>query len=133
MPKFKVLKGHDAYAVHVAIIEAETVEQANEFAEADKYAGIWHPTGEVREFEKPQIFEDETELVADDEELEDFVQLDLSLTQRDTILAALRLWQSNIKHDYPDLGLLEEIATNADQHPALTNEEIDELCEALNG
>ncbi|TDW20483.1 hypothetical protein EV128_125113 [Rhizobium azibense] len=69
MPKFKILKGHDAYVVYEAIIEADTVEQANEFAQADRYAsGIWSKTGEVREFDKPEIFEEETELAEPDED-----------------------------------------------------------------
>jgi hypothetical protein len=58
--------------------------------------------------------------------------------ERDTILAALRLWQRHIE---PQGGVAEvlcdnreliQIATNGGQHEKLTAKQIDQLCEDLN-
>lgn len=46
-----------------------------------------------------------------------------------TVLAALRMWQRCPSHP-ADLNM---IATNGDQLMPLTDAEIDELCERLNG
>ena len=54
--------------------------------------------------------------------------------ERDTILAALRLWQWNIdtQRKAPTHKELEVIATNGGEHKALTSEEINALCADLN-
>jgi hypothetical protein len=46
-----------------------------------------------------------------------------------TVLAALRLWQSGVHHPLE----LETIATNDGESEPLDGEEIDALCERLNG
>ena len=48
--------------------------------------------------------------------------------ERDTILAALRFWQSR---DYERTEFL-DIATNGGTHPLMTDEDIDDLCERIN-
>ncbi len=48
--------------------------------------------------------------------------------ERDTVLAALRMWQSRGNRPLA----LDEIATNGNEHTSLDAEEIDELCERLN-
>lgn len=56
--------------------------------------------------------------------------LTLTVTERerDTILAALRMWQAH------PAGVtdLDEIATNGGKYEALTSDEIESLCEELN-
>lgn len=60
--------------------------------------------------------------------------------QRDTILAALRLWQELSRDDgldtvqgvTADLEGIKDIATNGGIHPELTREQIDELCSIIN-
>lgn len=51
--------------------------------------------------------------------------LNITAPERDIIIAALRLWQGQSVV----APVLKEIATNADQHPALSNDEIDNLIE----
>lgn len=56
---------------------------------------------------------------------------ELTDTQRDTILAALRYWQmagciSRAASEF------EEVATNGGTHPPLTSDQIDILCEQIN-
>lgn len=61
----------------------------------------------------------------------------LSPAQRDTVLAALRLWQNHIaditgEQKQIPLAELAEIATNSGNHQPLTYEEVDQLCCDLN-
>jgi len=65
-----------------------------------------------------------------------------TVTENDTIIAALRLWQSVqagyvilLTEDGGPCGLdhFEDIATNAGQHPAQTSEEIDVLLDDVLG
>jgi hypothetical protein len=55
--------------------------------------------------------------------------------ERDTVLAALRLWQNHIDHSSgrktPNDALI-KIATNGGKHERLTFEEVGQLCEELN-
>ncbi len=134
MPKFRVKKGHDAYAVYEAIIEADSVDQANEFAEADRFADIWQPTGEIREYDEYEMFVDETEQVPDETALEKMTDpLTLTLTERDTILAGLRALQDLSTMNAGELpDGLQDILTNGGTHPAMTEAEIDALCERIN-
>ena len=134
MTVYRVTKGQDAWVVYEAIIEAETPDQANEFAWADKRADIWQPTGDVREFDEVQIFEDETEEVPADTVVEENQTINVTPAQRDMILAALLLWLDVVNDggEYINEQLV-EIATNGDQHAMMDDVEIDKLCEAING
>ena len=57
------------------------------------------------------------------------VRITLTATERDAVLAALRLFQRRRKRLQQGIA---EIATNGGAHPALENDEIDELCERIN-
>ncbi|MER9176224.1 hypothetical protein NKH72_21850 [Mesorhizobium sp. M0955] len=131
MPKFVVLKGHDAWVVYETVIEADNAEQAFEFADADRRADIWVATGDVREFDHCEVFEGEVEEVAegDDEPVE---RKNYALTgpQRNTVLAALRLWQDQAENLATDA--LVDIATDGGSHALLSDRDIDDLCEAIN-
>jgi hypothetical protein len=60
---------------------------------------------------------------------EDAFPVHVTATEFDTILAALRFWQSQPCRD----SMAEmEIATNNDQHEPLEDGEIDDLCERIN-
>lgn len=50
--------------------------------------------------------------------------------ERDTILAALRLWQEYPRLDRTDE--LEDIASNGGEHGLMTVDQIDDLCEKIN-
>lgn len=56
------------------------------------------------------------------------MQRNLTMRERDTVLAALRLWQET----RPISRELMYIATCGDEHPPLSDDEIDDLCEELN-
>ncbi|RWI35507.1 hypothetical protein [Mesorhizobium sp.] len=128
MPKFRVLKGHDAWVVYEAIIEADCAEHAEEFAYADRHASeIWTATGDIREFDHCEVFENEIELVEDDETVEEIKTIAVTGPQRDLILAALRLWQ----HTAIIPEEIHDIAVN-DRGRTLLGSEIDNLCEAIN-
>ncbi len=66
------------------------------------------------------------------------MRLTITIAERDTILAALRMWQEQTKYqqEHPDAIWvshdLMEIATLGGDHEPLTNEEIDDLCERIN-
>lgn len=94
-----------------------------------------------------QLAEDATleEAIEKIEERENFSQEEvyggylMDPRERDTILAALRLWQhlldghvtiTGLYHDTPDE--LMEIAKNGDKHEPLAAAEIDALCERIN-
>lgn len=136
MPKFSVLKGHDAWIVYEAIIEADSAEQAEEFGNADRHASdIWKANGDVREFDHCEVFEGEAEPFEDDEAPaeEDTLTLVVSVRQRDTILAALRLYQLKEAHAavrIDQINMIADIA--ADTGAPLAEAEIDELCEEIN-
>ena len=57
-------------------------------------------------------------------------------SERDTILAALRYWQATLEeadgHTIGDFKRYELVATNCEEHKALTADEIDDLCEKVN-
>lgn len=56
----------------------------------------------------------------------------IELDERDTILAALRYWQTHKDGTRPDWPALWEIETNGDEHEGLDSDAIDELCERIN-
>ena len=117
MPKFLVHKGHDAWVRCEAIVEADTIEEANEIASSHLFPG-WIATGDIDEFDHVDFFPEETEQVDDDYEIDVPVNLTISPAEHATILAALRFYR--------------EIATNGDTVVSLNAEAIDELCERIN-
>jgi hypothetical protein len=135
MPKFRVRKGHDAWVIYEAIVEADSIEDANDFiswnssqAEID-----WRRNGEIDEFDHFDTFPDETEEVKDGDEVEGKLILAVSPEERNTILAALRAYQQVSEQcagDLPDD--LYDIATNGGAHDALDLEAIDNICERIN-
>lgn len=65
MPRFKVRKGHDAWNLYEAIVEAETAKQAEKLAaELDLE---WIDIGETTEFDHWEIMEGSAEEIDDDE------------------------------------------------------------------
>lgn len=134
MAKFIVEKGKDAFIRYQTLVEADDAEAANAIAGAEEYAGAWVECG-VSVFDDEQILPEDTELVADDYELEDDIAIiEVTEMERDTILAALRLWQDQ-KRFGPDAHINEElieIATNGGAHEELSIDAIDALCEAIN-
>ena len=132
MPKFRVLKGHDAYAVYAAIIEAENADEANDVARADIFADIWEPNAEVREFDAAEVFGEETTQIDDDETAAEAICIRVTARERNTILAALRLWKDDLIGESPDDAMLEDIASDGGRHDKLTDEDIDTLCERIN-
>ena len=68
---------------------------------------------------KATIYSPERNLTMDDREL-------------NTVLAALRLWQTQREQDLP-LDLLSIASNGGTQEPRLSGEEIDALCDRLNG
>ncbi len=85
-------------------------------------------------YELPTLVEvpatEPAEIEVDDEN----VTFEFSSEERDTILAALRLWQDQ-KRFGPDARINEDlidIATNGGQHEELSLDAIDALCEAIN-
>jgi hypothetical protein len=134
MPKFRVLKGHDAWVVYEAIIEAPNEHLAWEFANSDRRAdGIWTATGDVRQFDHCEVFEGEVEPVDDDEVVEEIKTIAVTGRQRDTILAALRVYQQACDSCGGDMPMdIDEIATNGGTQDALDLTEIDQLCEEIN-
>lgn len=65
--------------------------------------------------------------------IEDIPGIVLSKQELGTVLAALRFWQYHSQNFglRPEKSII-DIATNDDEHPALTMSEIDDLCERLN-
>ncbi len=50
MPRFLVHKGHDAWVRYEALVEADTIEEANKIAGSRLFTG-WIVTGDVDEFD----------------------------------------------------------------------------------
>ncbi|MCO5145405.1 MAG: hypothetical protein M9895_04400 [Aquamicrobium sp.] len=67
MPKFRVVKGHDAWAKYATTVEAETAEEADVIAMDRFYEGAWEEDG-VAEFDDYQLMEGETEEIKDEGE-----------------------------------------------------------------
>lgn len=121
MPEFVVTKAQDAVALWDKVFVADTAEEANMLADADKYGDGWHERHEHRYFDNCDILTDETEEV---EQEDGPVTLTLQPAERDIIIAALRLWQDN-----PSIPpAIVEIACNGRVH-SLLDDEIDILIE----
>lgn len=121
MPEFVVTKAQDAVALWDKVFVADTAEEANMLADADKYVDGWHERHEHRYFDNCDILTDETEEV---EQEDGPVTLTLQPAERDLIIAALRLWQER-----PSIPpAIVEIACNGRVH-SLLDDEIDILIE----
>lgn len=134
MPKFVVVRGRDAWVIEEAIIEADSAKEAAELVtwRAEQHKLEWVQTGDVRQFDDTDVFEDETRPLEDGEKLEEIETLQVTAAERDTILAALRYWKWDKDGESPDNAMLDDIATNGGSHEALDAEAIDELCEKIN-
>lgn len=134
MPKFVVRRGHDAWIYYETIVEADTEAEARALADCWNYDGEWVETGETAEFDHSEIAEDGARLLEEGETIEPRGSYALTQTQRDMILAALRLWQDVVNDGgggYLNESLI-DIATNGDSHELLDDRAIDDLCEAIN-
>lgn len=121
--QWAVTKGHDALVYYEKVFTAETAEEANRLADADKHGEGWHSTQTTTEYDSCDILEELTEeFVPDDEP----VTITLTPAERNIVLASLRLWQRTavIEKDITDL---------ASDHTAagmfMTDNEIDTLIE----
>lgn len=130
MAQFIVTKGQDAHVLWEKVFEADTIQQANELAEADKDGDGWVETGDTRYYDDMAILDEETEEFKPEDEVQ---TLTVTGAERDMVLAALRLWNDVVNDgaEYITPELL-EIATNGDAHPLLDDVAIDELCERIN-
>jgi hypothetical protein len=123
MPQFIVTKGQDAHVLWEKVFEADSIEHANQLAEADKDGDGWVETGDTRYYDDMTIHEDETEEFHPEDQP---VTLILDIAERNIILAALRLWQrtATIETEITDL------ASDHTTHGCfLTDDEIDTLIE----
>lgn len=68
MPKFKVVKGQDAYVLYSTIVEAETKSAANEKAAVDHFKLEWEQMEETNEFDDFTFLPDLTEEITDETE-----------------------------------------------------------------
>ena len=142
MPFYEVRKGQDAYKGYSTVVEAE---DPNDAFNAAYHAGDWIPNGEDPEFGDATFFEPSEdgvvllsattfeEAVKQIHEAYDFIDLQLKPSQRDIILAALRLWIDLVNDgaEYINDKLL-EIATNGYAHALMDDKEIDALCQEIN-
>ena len=132
MPKFVVSKGHDAFAYYETVIDAETPEDARRLAESVHYDGEWFATGYVQEFDDYEIDEySGVRLLEEGETVEAFVTIGVTASERDAVLAGLRLLQVAIAGGSLDPAL-KNILTNDGAHDGLDLPEIDALCERIN-
>lgn len=63
MPLFQVQKGQDAYVNYTSVVEADTIEEANEIAGSYEFDGEWIQTG-TSEFDHSDVFADEAEPIS---------------------------------------------------------------------
>lgn len=134
MPKFVVVRGRDAWIIEEAIIEADSLAEAEDNASWKHNARQlnWVQVGDVRVFDNTEIMEGEARPYNKKDAPIERVTLHVTPAERDTILAALRFWKWDIYGESPDNAMLGDIATNGGEHEALTGDEIDDLCEAIN-
>lgn len=142
MKFFTVVKGQDAYIEYVTVIEAIDEEDARMSASSYAYEGTWIPNGIINDFDHYDIFDDRTEEVeatSFEEAVKqihdeyDFKDVRLSPAERNTILAALRLWSDSINDgsEYLTEELI-TIATNGDTVAMLDDAQVDRLCQEIN-
>lgn len=129
MPKFRVEKGHDAWARYATLVDASSAEEAERIAARREYDGEWIASS-VAEFDDWEIMKGDTEEVPNDHVLTPPADT-LTVAETNIIIAALRLWQKTtvIPTDITDLA-----DDHAEQGNFLTDDEIDVLIqEKLNG
>ena len=134
MPLFNVTKKVDAYACYSTIIEADTAEEARDFADSWYFDGKWRNEHSIDEFDATDIFLEDVEEISE-EEAEDYRNEPerkpylLSDQEHATVLAALRHYQAHL----PSIsGPIMQIATNDGEHAALNESAINALCERIN-
>ena len=141
--KFRIVRGRDAWAIEEAIVEVEgvdTPEEAEEWASWRENAAS--STGRRRATSassttprswkaKPRRSTGTPEPV-----VEQHKYYALTGAERDTVLAALRVFQAKAAYDGgvcgEQLTAIIDIATNGGAHPALDVDAIDALCERIN-
>jgi hypothetical protein len=69
VPKFKITKGHDAWVLYTAVIEADTAEEARAIAADVSFDGPWEEAG-TQEFDHYDVFEEVEKLEEGEENAE---------------------------------------------------------------
>lgn len=67
LPKFRVVKGHDAWIKYATVVEADSAEEAEAIAMDRHYDGEWEDDGEA-EFDHYELMEGETKEVTEEGE-----------------------------------------------------------------
>lgn len=137
MTKFIVTRKVDAYVLYETEVEADDPLQARDIADRWDYEGEWRYAGEVQEFDHAEIHLEDVREADEDDTVDpahlEYVRLDVTRAERDTMLAALRHWQVYLNTvPSPEMGVYGEIATNGGEHGLMPEEEIDGLCERIN-
>lgn len=127
MPKFALYKGHDAYVNYATVVVAATLPDAQQIAHSPDYAGIWVAQG-INEYDDVTYHTDVDFELEGDDDLAEVAMYEMMPEERDTVLAALRMWQAAPEDARVPYA---EIAFN-ERETALSDEEIDDLCESLN-
>lgn len=129
MPKFRVVKGHDAWARYVTVVEAESAPHAVSKVTQLDYDGEWVRDG-FSEFDDKTIFSEEVREVSGEAVAEKSVDLLVTEAERDTILAALRFYQERGQGDPMNRSdAIHDIATNNGNTISLDAGAIDKLIE----
>lgn len=55
MKKYVVTKNHDSFAQYETVIEAASPQEAHDIATSCRFAGEWHATGEMTQFDDFEI------------------------------------------------------------------------------
>jgi hypothetical protein len=132
MPKFVVTKRHDALVYYEAIVEAATPADARDLARSYSFDCQWFATGDVSTYDDFEIDADDgVRPLENGETIEAFLTLAVTVGDRDTVLAGLRLLQTALARGDIDPSLT-SILTNDDAHAALDLTQIDALCERIN-
>lgn len=135
MPKFVVSKFQDAYVRYETTVEAKDGFEAFKIASSRSYKGKWNYSGEVLEYQDTDFFAEEVRPADEDDTIDpahrEYVRLDVTRAELNTILAALRNWQQTMDRCEPS-PMLTDIATNGGEHGLMPAEEIDGLCERIN-
>ena len=131
MPQFVVTKAQDAHVLFEKVFEADSIEHANQLADADRFNSEgWEAMQETRFYDDMKILTDET-VEHEPEQIRE--PLYVTQAEKDQILAGLRAYQA--LHDMTAGEVpaeIQEIATNGDQHEAMTFAAIDALAERIN-
>jgi hypothetical protein len=112
-----------------------------EYEDLQRLWDTWHSSGRIDAIKNiirnaidiGVLTKDEVKL--EEVTAEELITLQVTVTEHDTILAALRFWQrlafdsvTEMRHDFAEYN----IATNGESHELLSLDEIDSLCERIN-